>query len=185
MGKILVVYYSLVNGNTKRVADLIAERKSADTLRLRTKEPYPQEDAALKKKAQEESEQGKLPALQDADFDFDSYDTFYIGTPVWGCSMSSPVKSFLAAHDFTGKKVIPFATHSGKPGDVLSDIKKECKGADFGPGFLIQFDSNEGPIMMTLYAEIFKWIKRSTQDGAEEEMEGPVNRINNRWNNLI
>ena len=178
MGKILVVYYSLVNGNTKRIADLIAERKDADTLRLQTVEPYPDNDKARKKKAREDDEKGILPELEKANYDFDSYDTFYIGTPVWGCSMAAPVRSFLASHDFTGKKVIPFATHSGEPGDVLSDIRKACEGAEFGPGFLIQFDPQEGPIMMTLYAEIFKWIKNSTQEGAREE---PVNRMMGGW----
>ncbi|MFQ9638041.1 MAG: flavodoxin [Eisenbergiella sp.] len=42
--------------------------------------------------------------------DWDSYDTVFIGYPIWWGIAAWPVDSFIAANDFSGKTVIPFCT---------------------------------------------------------------------------
>ena len=42
--------------------------------------------------------------------DWESYDTVYLGYPIWTGVAAWPVNSFVKGNDFTGKTVIPFCT---------------------------------------------------------------------------
>ena len=56
----------------------------------------------------------------------DSYDTVFIGYPIWWGIAAWPVDGFVKANDFTGKTVIPFATSAssgmGQSGTLLADM---------------------------------------------------------------
>ena len=56
---------------------------------------------------------------------WDSYDTVFIGYPIWWGIAAWPVSSFVAANDFSGKTVIPFATSAssglGESGNLLAE----------------------------------------------------------------
>lgn len=53
-----------------------------------------------------------------------------LGTPNWFNTMAPPVAAFLAAHDFTGKTILPFCTNGGGGmGHILKDVKKLASGA--------------------------------------------------------
>ena len=58
--------------------------------------------------------------------DWDSYDTVFIGYPIWWGIAAWPVDTFVKNNDFTGKTVIPFATSSssgmGQSGSLLADM---------------------------------------------------------------
>ena len=55
----------------------------------------------------------------------DSYDTVFIGYPIWWGIAAWPVNSFVEENDFTGKTVIPFGTSSsasvGESGNLLAE----------------------------------------------------------------
>ena len=57
---------------------------------------------------------------------WDSYDTVFIGYPIWWGIAAWPVDTFVEANDFTGKTVIPFCTSSssgiGDSGELLADL---------------------------------------------------------------
>ena len=57
---------------------------------------------------------------------WDSYDTVFIGYPIWWGIAAWPTDSFVAANDFTGKTVIPFCTSSssgfGESGQLLAEL---------------------------------------------------------------
>ena len=57
--------------------------------------------------------------------DWDSYDTVFIGYPIWWGIAAWPVNGFISANDFTGKNVIPFCTSSssglGESGELLAE----------------------------------------------------------------
>lgn len=57
---------------------------------------------------------------------WDSYDTVFIGYPIWWGIAAWPVNSFVENNDFTGKTVIPFCTSSssglGESGDLLEKM---------------------------------------------------------------
>ena len=56
---------------------------------------------------------------------WDSYDTVFIGYPIWWGVAAWPVSSFVEANDFTGKTVVPFCTSSssglGESGNLLAE----------------------------------------------------------------
>ena len=55
---------------------------------------------------------------------WDSYDTVFIGYPIWWGIAAWPVDSFVKANDFTGKTVVPFCTSTssglGDSGKLLA-----------------------------------------------------------------
>ena len=57
---------------------------------------------------------------------WDSYDTVFIGYPIWWGIAAWPTDSFVEANDFTGKTVIPFCTSSssglGQSGELLAEL---------------------------------------------------------------
>lgn len=131
-GKALVAYYSRLGGNTKIVAEAIASRVDGTLLRLEPVEPYPEDYKVLTSGiAQSQLENDVRPELKDYG-DIADYEVIFVGTPVWGGRMAPVVKSFLARHDFTGKRVIPFITHGGGGSyNIPSDMRSLCEGADF------------------------------------------------------
>ena len=60
------------------------------------------------------------PALKDTDAPVKDADVVFVGYPVWWYREPSIIDSFLAAYDFTGKKIVLFATSGG------SDIGREA-----------------------------------------------------------
>src|SRR5699024_6961008 len=57
---------------------------------------------------------------------WDSYDTVFIGYPIWWYEAAWPVDGFVTGNDFTGKTVIPFCTSSssgiGQSGELLAEM---------------------------------------------------------------
>ncbi|MGM9530258.1 flavodoxin, partial [Intestinibacter sp.] len=74
-----------------------------------------------------ENENQRDVALVSTEVDnWDSYDTVFIGYPIWWGIAAWPVDSFIENNDFTGKTVIPFCTSAssgiGESGKLLADI---------------------------------------------------------------
>jgi flavodoxin len=61
--------------------------------------------------------------------DLDSYDTIFIGAPVWAGSVPDPMISFLKNTDFKGKIVVPYATHRGNVGKFHSIFRENVENA--------------------------------------------------------
>ena len=74
-------------------------------------------------------------------------------------TMAPPMHTFLKSQDWTGKTVIPFMTHGGWPGHVITDIKEYCAGEEFAADMEIQFDSEGGDHMLTSQADIDAWLE--------------------------
>ena len=130
-GKTLVVYYS-ASGNTERVAKDIAEAAGADLFEIVPTEVYTSEDLNWTNPDSRVSREHDDESLRDVPLtttevpDWDSYDTVFIGYPIWWGIAAWPVDTFVKNNDFTGKTVIPFATSSssgmGQSGSLLADI---------------------------------------------------------------
>ena len=129
--KTLVVYYS-ASGNTARVAKDIAEASGADLFEIVPTEIYTNEDlnwtnsnSRVGREHDDESLR-EVPLTTTEVSDWDSYDTVFIGYPIWWGIAAWPVDGFVKANDFTGKTVIPFATSSssgmGRSGSLLADM---------------------------------------------------------------
>ena len=130
-GKTLVVYYS-ASGNTARVANDIAEATGGDLFEIVPTEIYTSDDLNWTKKDSRVSREHDDESLRDVPLvsteveNWDSYDTVFIGYPIWWAIAAWPVDNFVKANDFTGKTVIPFATSSssgmGQSGSLLAEM---------------------------------------------------------------
>lgn len=129
--KVLVVYYS-ATGSTKAVAGYIANALGADTFELTPAKPYTSDDLDWRNENSRVSREYADPSLRTVELTsttvegWDSYDTVFIGYPIWWGIEAWPVDSFVRANDFTGKTVIPFCTSAslglGKSGKLLADL---------------------------------------------------------------
>ncbi len=135
-GKTLVVYFSLpettdpnnmtteeanstvvidgeVLGNTQYMATVVQETTGADIFRIEPQTPYTTNHTDLVAQASAEQSQNARPAIKTSIADFDSYDTVFIGYPIWWSDMPMILYTFFDTYDFSGKTIIPFGTHGG------------------------------------------------------------------------
>lgn len=129
-GKTLVVYYS-ATGNTKKVAQVIAQNTGADVMELTPSNPYSEADLDYRNKDSRVSREHDDPSLRDVELvkskpdNWDSYQTVFIGYPIWWGIAAWPVDTFVKSNDFSGKTVIPFCTsYSSDLGDSVTDLQK-------------------------------------------------------------
>ena len=137
-GKTLVVYYS-ASGNTKDVAEKIAKITEADLFEIEPVEPYTDDDLDWTDDDSRVSREHDDESLRDVELvsptvdNWDSYDTVYIGYPIWWGIAAWPVDNFVKENDFTGKTVIPFCTAAtsgiGDSGNLLEEMTGK-KGND-------------------------------------------------------
>ena len=130
-GKVLVVYYS-ASGNTKRVAEDIAEAAGGNLFEITPTESYTSDDLNWTNSDSRVSREHDDESLRDVPLttteveNWDDYDTVFIGYPIWWGIAAWPVDNFVKNNDFTGKTVIPFATSSssgmGQSGILLSEM---------------------------------------------------------------
>lgn len=130
-GKTLVVYFS-GTGNTERVAKDIAQATGADLFAIVPAEPYTSADLNYNNSDSRVSREHDDESLRDVPLtstaveNWSSYDTVFIGYPIWWGVAAWPVNTFVKANDFTGKTVIPFATSAssgmGRSGSLLADM---------------------------------------------------------------
>lgn len=129
-GKTLVVYFS-ATGNTEEAANYIAAATGADMFELVPVEPYSSDDLNWtddnsRVVYEHDNPDARAVELTESTVSgWESYDTIFIGYPIWWGIAAWPVDSFVAANDFTGKTVIPFCTSSssglGESGELLAE----------------------------------------------------------------
>ena len=130
-GKVLVVYYS-ASGNTKRVAEDIAETAGGDLFEITPTEPYTSDDLNWTNSDSRVSREHDDESLRDVPLttteveNWDDYDTVFIGYPIWWGIAAWPLDNFVKENDFTGKTVIPFCTAAtsgiGDSGNLLEEM---------------------------------------------------------------
>lgn len=130
-GGVLVVYYS-ATGNTEAVAGYIAEATGGDLFEITPAEPYTSADLNWTDENSRVTLEHEDESLRDVELvadtvdNWDSYDTVFIGYPIWWGIAAWPVDGFVEANDFTGKTVIPFCTSSssglGQSGELLAEM---------------------------------------------------------------
>lgn len=130
-GNVLVVYYS-ATGNTEEVANIIADTTGGDLFKLEPVDPYTDEDLNYSDDNSRVSQEHEDESLRDVELvsttvdNWDSYDTVFIGYPIWWGIAAWPVDSFVENNDFTGKTVIPFCTSAssgmGESGQLLAEM---------------------------------------------------------------
>ena len=150
--RILTVYYSrrgstyldgrivdLAVGNTEVAGGMIRTLAGGDVFRIVTVKEYPADYTRATEVAQDELGRSFRPELaRDVD-NLDDYGVVFLGYPNWWGTAPMAVFTFLEAHDFSGKTILPYCTHEGSGlGHSESDIKAACPGAKVLKGLAIK-----------------------------------------------
>ncbi|MCR5112162.1 MAG: flavodoxin [Ruminococcus sp.] len=134
----LVAYFS-ASGKTASLAQKLADEAGADIFEIRPAVPYTNEDLNWMNKQSrssvEMSDKSSRPAIADTSVDISKYDTIYIGFPVWWYIAPTIINTFLESADFSGKKIILFATSGGSGfGKAVDNLKVSAPNAQITEG---------------------------------------------------
>ena len=131
--KTLIAYYSQ-SGQTKHMAEMIAEKAGADLYEIIPARTYNSDMWKAWDEAQVERQENKYPVLKGELPDISGYDMIILGTGIWGYTMANPVTSFIRQMDFTGKKMSAFWTFYDHDEKVDGDMKECLKNAEYVKG---------------------------------------------------
>ena len=139
--KRLVAFFS-ASGITKKVAEMIAEAAGCDLYEITPKVPYTKEDLNwMDKKSRstvEMADKTIRPEIADGKIDMNAYDEIILGFPIWWYVAPTIINTFLEKYDFTGKKIILFATSGGSGfGNTVEELKPSAPGAEILEGKLL------------------------------------------------
>ena len=162
--KSLVIYFSRADenyavgsidkGNTEVIAEYIGDITGADLFKVEPLKPYSKSYKECCNEVAEEKRQNARPELKEYLNDISNYEVIYIGSPIYWGTMPMCMFTQLEKLDFTGKKVMVFTTHEGSGlGNVVSDVKKICKGANVLESLAIK-----GSSVYEAKEKVEKWI---------------------------
>lgn len=151
-GKTLIVYFS-ATGSTKRAAEYLADVSSGTLFELVPQEPYTSEDLSYNNADSRvsvehaDAEKRKVELTQTEVPDWDSYDTVFIGYPIWWGIAAWPVNCFVEANDFSGKTVIPFCTSASSPlGQSAENLKALSDSGEWLEGKRFSSSASESTV---------------------------------------
>ena len=141
MKKRLVAYFS-AGGVTKKVAEMVTKAADCDLYEITPKVPYTTADLNWTDKKSrssvEMSDKSIRPEIAGAELDVSAYDEILIGFPIWWYVAPTIINTFLESHDFTGKKIILFATSGGSGfGNTVKELQPSAPGAEIVEGRLL------------------------------------------------
>ena len=168
--KVLVVYFSktgeqysvgnITEGNTAIIAKMIAEQTKADLFEVKLKnDTYPAAYKTLTEVALSEKKANARPEIADNVENFADYDVVFIGSPNWWSDMPMALYTFIEAHNWIGKTVIPFVTHEGSGLSSIPSKIKVATGTDMLDGLAVyghvaQNDHEQAQ------EEVTSWLKK-------------------------
>ena len=151
----LVAYFS-ASGVTAKVAKRLADAINAPIYEIRPKVPYTAADLdwtnKMSRSTLEMNDKNCRPALADQNAPVADADVIFLGYPVWWYREPSIIDSFLEAYDFSGKKIVPFATSgSSGIGAEAPARMREITGVEVDAGK--RFPANAGADVLKNWAE--------------------------------
>ena len=147
MSKILVAYFS-ASGVTKKVAEKLAALVNADIHEIKPKVPYTKADLNwMDKKSRSSVEMNDKtfrPEIVKEDLNLSSYDTILLGFPIWWYVAPTIINTFLENYDFSGKRIVLFATSGGCGfGTTINDHKPSAADAEIVEGKILNRASDD------------------------------------------
>lgn len=154
---VLIAYFS-ATGTTKRVAENLAKATGGDLYEIKPVKAYTNADLnwhdGNSRSSVEMNNPKSRPEIITGDLSFENYDTIYLGFPIWWGTAPKVVHTFLEKYDFSGKKIIIFAT-SGSSG--LGNTANTLKQSISKTATIIEGDVlNSNPSV----EDLKQWIKR-------------------------
>lgn len=150
----IVLYFSATS-NTRKVAQQIQTNLKCDIIEIKPVIPYTSEDLNYSnnncRANQEQNDGTARPEFTQINIDLSSYDTIYIGYPIWWGKMPKIMYTFLETYDFKNKSIIPFCTSGGSSITIsVNEIKSLEPLADVNNGR--RFSSN------TSQSDVDAWL---------------------------
>ena len=151
--KTLVAYYS-ATGTTAKAAKQIADATGGTLYEITPEKPYTDADLDYENQSSRSAVENEHPEMRPEikkGLDVAPYETIYLGYPIWWDKAPLVVNTFLDSYDFSGKKIIVFATaHSSGLTPSFDLLKKTYP----------QYDLTEGKILnITSEKEFNDWVK--------------------------
>lgn len=110
------------------MAKLLADVVGADIHEIQPKVPYTKANLNwMDKKSRSSIEMNNKtirPEIAESNIQIDGYDVVFLGFPIWWYVAPTIINTFLKSADFSGKKIILFATSGGsKFGNTVEELK--------------------------------------------------------------
>ena len=145
MAKKLVAYFS-ASGTTKKTAELLAEAAGADLYEITPAVAYTKADLNwMDKKSRSSVEMNDKkfrPEIEDKDANIAEYDEIILGFPIWWYVAPTIVNTFLEKFDFSGKKVVLFATSGGSGfGNTVKELQPSAPNTEIVEGKILNSKS--------------------------------------------
>lgn len=126
--KIAVVYFS-GTGNTREVANLLAEEVAADIFEIIPEDMYTADDLNYNddncRANQEMNDDSARPTISNDLSVVSEYDVIYLGYPIWWGTAPRIIQTFIESYDINGATVYTFCTSGGSGiENSISDLQK-------------------------------------------------------------
>lgn len=137
----LVTYFS-ASGVTKKAAEKLAAAAGGDLFEIEPEVPYTSADLNWMDKKSRSSiemrDKSSRPAIVKKPLDLSKYDSIFVGFPIWWYVAPAIINTFLENCDFSGKKIILFATSGGSGfGNTVRELQVSAPGAQIVEGKIL------------------------------------------------
>lgn len=141
MSKKLVAYFS-ASGVTANAAMALASAANTSIYEIKPKIPYTHADLdwhnSKSRSSVEMKDKTSRPQITDNNANISVYDTIFIGFPIWWYTAPSIINTFLESYDFSGKKIVLFATSGGSGfGKTAENLQKIVPDAEICEGEIL------------------------------------------------
>ena len=138
MAKKLVAYFS-ASGTTQTAAERLAKAGGLELYEIQPLVPYQKKDLNWMNPFSRSTLEmkGKVPApkIVTDDVNIAAYDVIFLGFPIWWYIAPTIIHTFLSTYDFTGKKIVLFATSGGSGfGRAAQELQEIAPGAEIIEG---------------------------------------------------
>lgn len=149
--RIAVVYFS-ATGNTKAIAEHLADGLQADLYEIVPEEPYTDEDLNYNdnnsRSTIEMNDSSARPAISGTIGNFDQYDIVFLGYPIWWGEAPRILDTFVESYDFTDKTVVPFCTSASSGiGSSAEQLESLSGSGNWMTGQRFKGNESEGEVM--------------------------------------
>lgn len=136
--KILVAYFS-ATGNTRPIAESIAEFTGGDLFEIIPAEEYTGEDLNYNDDScranEEQNDKTARPAILKEVENMEQYNVVLIGHPIWWGEEPRIIDTFMESYDFSGKTVVNFCTSGGSSiGAATKNMQELASNANWLEG---------------------------------------------------
>ena len=141
MSKKLVAFFS-ASGVTAQAARSLADAAGSDLYEIKPAVPYTNADLDWMNKNSRSSiemnDKASRPPIADTDAHVADYDVVFVGFPIWWYITPTIINTFLERYDFSGKKIVLFATSGGSGfGKTVSNLQPSAPNAKIIEGKLL------------------------------------------------